>query len=289
MPPPWCRQFHIETWGSSPQRPMTPSAFTNMAQARIDIRLHDHNDPGRDPYLHKHAGLHCTTLLRVGRHIEIQKALACTLHLANRVQSVHVSISCAQGRHRSVAFSECLRTLVEMQQNNCRVQMHHRAAMYNWWRLCQPDSCRECSLHCSSTPAGQAFRDELQQALSACFTLDVTEHPYVHAQLAPAYTACLLASSCADVYNARAEVAYNSRQDDNLTNDPDALEHPVSSAAPAATMPNETTSSFSLAHPNKMPCPPSLNPPDKEVRGPSKATCRRHGKANCKKTFKTVK
>ena len=274
-PPPWCRQFYIETWGSSPQRPMTPSAFANKAQASIDVHLHDHNDPGRDPCLHKHVGLHCTTLLRVGRHTEIQKALACILKVANRVQSVHVNISCAQGRHRSVAFSECLRTVVEMQQNNCSVRVHHRAAKFNWWRLCQPESCQACNLHRSLTPAGQSFRNELQQALSVCLTLDVTEHPYVQAQSAPAYTACLLASSCAVVCNPHGNVVYNSSQDDNITSDQDALEHPINNAALADTMPNEKAMLPSLTRSSWTPL---FNLPDKEMRSPPEATCRTHGK-----------
>ena len=287
-PPPWCRQFYIETWGSSPQRPMTPSAFANKAQASIDVHLHDHNDPGRDPCLHKHVGLHCTTLLRVGRHIEIQKALACILKVANRVQSVRVNISCAQGRHRSVAFSECLRTVVEMQQNNCSVRVHHRAAKFNWWRLCQPESCQECNLHRSLTPAGQSFRNELQQALSVCLTLDVTEHPYVQAQSAPAYTACLLASSCAVVCNPHGNVVCNSSQDDNITSDQDALEHPINNAALADTMPNEKAMLPSLTRSNKISWTPLFNLPDKEMRSPPEATCRTHGKIDGGKLLKLL-
>ena len=287
-PPPWCRQFYIETWGSSPQRPMTPSVFTNKAQAKIDVRLHDHNDPGRDPCLHKHVGLHCTTLLRVGRHIEIQKALACILKLANRVQSVHVSISCAQGRHRSVAFSECLRMVVEMQRNNCSVEVHHRAAKFNWWRLCQTESCQECNLHRSMTPEGQSFKNDLQQALSTCLTLDVAEHPYVQAQPAPAYTACLPASCCAIVRNPHANVVYNSSQDDNITSDQDALEHPVNSAALADARPTEKALLPSLTCSNKIPWTLPWNPLNKEMRSSPEATCHTHGKINGRKLLKLL-
>ena len=287
-PPPWCRQFYIETWGSSPQRPMTPSVFTNKAQAKIDVRLHDHNDPGRDPCLHKHVGLHCTTLLRVGRHIEIQKALACILRIANRVQSVHVSISCAQGRHRSVAFSECLRMVVEMQRNNCSVEVHHRAAKFNWWRLCQTESCQECNLHRSMTPEGQSFKNDLQQALSTCLTLDVAEHPYVQAQPAPAYTACMPASCCAIVRNPHANVVYNSSQDDNITSDQDALEHPVNSAALADARPTEKALLPSLTCSNKIPWTLPWNPLNKEMRSSPEATCHTHGKINGSKLFKLL-
>ena len=278
QPPPWCRQFYIETWGSSPQRPMTSSAFGGLAQARIDIRLHEHNDPGRDPYLHKHVGLHCTTLLRHAQHIEIQKALACTLRLANTVQSVCISICCTQGRHRSVAFSECLRTLVEMQQNHCKVQLNHRAAMHNWWRLCRPNECEECSLHCSDTPDGQAFRDELQQTLSVCFTLDVNEHPYVRSQLAPAYTDCIAAPICSRACIIHTAAAHADEvQDDDLTDNRDALEHPVSSASTANMEGSKKAPSFFLSCPNKLRVSPFLNDTCKEFRIPSGATRRGNG------------
>ena len=286
-PPPWRRQLYIETWGSSPQRPMTPSTFDGLAQARIDIRLHDHNDPGRDPYLRKHVGLHCTTLLRHAQHIEIQKALACTLRIANSVQSVHVSICCTQGRHRSVAFSECLRTLIEMQQNHCRVQMHHRAARHNWWRLCQPDRCEECNLHRSNMPDGQAFRDELQQTLGVCFTMDVNEHPYVRAQPAPAYTDCIDAPCCSHACSMHMDAAQADHvQDDDLTDNWGALEHPISSAITAITKGRKKAPPFSLTCPNEFPDPPSPYDQSKEMRGSSGAAGRGYSKVCFGVSFK---
>ena len=276
-PPPWCRQFYIETWGTSPQRPMAPSAFENKAQAQINIRLHNHDDPGRDPHLHKHAGLHSTTLLRHARHPEIQKALACVLRMANQAQSVHVNISCLQGRHRSVAFSQCLKTLVEMQNHRCTVRMHHRGSLYNWWRLCRTDTCEECNLYCSSTPDGRAYKDELQRTLNACFTLDVMEHPYVCAQSAPAYTECVDASGCVDACNAHVDVAYiGCHQDDSITNNWDALEHPACNTTDATKMQSRKTLSPSLLFPNKVfhSCSPSR--PGKEAKTSTEAPCHQY-------------
>ena len=281
-PPPWCRQFYIETWGTSPQRPMAPTAFENKAQAQISVRLHQHDDPGRDPYLHKHAGLHHTTLLRHARNPEIQKALACVLRMANQAQSVHVNISCLQGRHRSVAFSQCLKTLIEMQDHRCMVQTHHRGSMYNWWRLCRTDICAECNLYCSPTPDGQAYRDELQRTLNVCFTLDVTEHPYVCAQSAPAYTERVNAPGCVDTHNTHVAVAYiGCHQDDSMTSTWDALEHPACNTTDAPTMQSRKTLTPSLLSPNKLIHLCFSSESDKEDKESMEAPCRQF----CKVSF----
>ena len=241
-PPPWIRttpamrqEILIETMGTNPDRAMAPSAFQGQADVVLQMRLHRHQDPGRNYELHAHSGMHQATLRRVAGSPTMQRALSAILENCTHKRRIFVEIQCKQGRHRSVAAAECLQQLFRVKDPNVVVEVHHRGAQNNWYTLCQAGTCVDCNMYKAQGYEGLGLRAELHAVLSPspCLTMQVTEHPYVFVGERRSYMVGIAQPSCYDTQNVTCNLTWP--QDGGGAHPEDALEHPHFSAIPAFT------------------------------------------------------
>ena len=254
-PPPWFRtataehqQVLIETMGTNPDRAMSASTFNGQADVVVQVRLHAHQDPGRDPRLHAHTGRHQATLKRVANSQAMQHAFSAVLGICKHKRRIFVEVQCKQGRHRSVAAAECLEQLFRIQNQRTTVEVHHRGAQNNWYTLCQVDTCVECSMYKAQSRQGLGLRAELHAVLSPCLTMQVTKHPYVYVGERRSYMMCPTQPCCSNIQDVTCRLTWP--QDNGGAHFEDALEHPRTSATPALI--GGCKLKTTLSHPN---CP----------------------------------
>ena len=237
-PPPWFRadpaihqEVLIETMGTSPDRAMSASTFDGQADVVVQMRLHEHQDPGRDRRLHAHTGRHQATLKRVANSQAMQHAFSAVLEISKHKHRSFVEIQCKQGRHRSVAAAECLKQLFRIKNQRTTIEVHRRGAQNNWYTLCQAATCVECNMYKAQGHEGLGLRAELHAVLSPCLTMQVTEHPYVYVGERRDYMMCFTQPCCSDTQAVTCSLTWP--QDNGGAHFEDALEHPRISAAPA--------------------------------------------------------
>ena len=273
-PPPWVRaapavhqQIVIETMGTRPDRAMSASTFDGQADVVVQMRLHEHQDPGRDHRLHAHTGRHQATLRRVAHSQAMQQAFGAVLEISKRKRRIFVEIQCKQGRHRSVAAAECLAQLFRIQSQRTVVDVHHRGAQNNWYTLCHAGTCVECNMYKAQSREGLGLRAELHAVLSPCLTMQVTEHPYVYVGERRSYMMCPTQPCCSNIQAVNCSLAW--LQDNGGAHFEDALEHPRVSATPAFV--GGCKLKTTLSYPNCLPPYfsdpfPHFCPPDSPIK-----------------------